>query len=134
MYILIGLSCFLNAIAADNDEISTTNNFQIQDGILIWQKVFDTSLSYSELATIVQQSGILTNVIIGDALMTGNLAPLTADIRGAGFTGSGLPMYFRDPFEGFCSIEYQKGRYRITLKNLFQNSMNVATFLVHNEI
>ena len=62
----------------------TINNFIISDG-LVWQKVFETNLSYDELTNKIKELGILNNIEIADNKMIGQTKLIDADIQGAGF-------------------------------------------------
>lgn len=96
----------------------TINNFIISDG-LVWQKVFETNLSYDELTNKIKELGILNNIEIADNKMIGQTKLIDADIQGAGFKRMSVPLYIlRSLYECFALIEFKEGRYRVTLKNI----------------
>jgi hypothetical protein len=97
----------------------TVNNFQVDNSEIIWQKVFETPLTFEDLTEKVKDSGLLDKMEIGNKKITGDLNAIDANFKGAGFTEMGTPMYIsRSHFSGFTILEYKDGKYRLTLKQI----------------
>lgn len=95
------------------------NNFQVENSEIIWQKVFETELTFEALTEKVKDSGILDKIEIGENKISGELKAIDADFKGAGFTEMGTPMYLsRSHFTGFTILEFKDGKYRLTLKKI----------------
>jgi hypothetical protein len=97
----------------------TINNFIAAEGDLYWQRVYQTDNSFDGLVKLVQESGLLDGIEVADNMLIGNLVPVMADYKGAGYSEMTIPMYVpRHTYSGFINIEYKEGRYRVTLKNI----------------
>ncbi len=106
-------------IIFDTSAQDTSNNFVAENNFVFWQKVFETDLTEIELITLVKESGFLENYQIEENKIYGNLKPIDADFKGAGFSEMVCPMYIaRSFFDGFVIIEFKENRYRVTLKNI----------------
>jgi len=95
------------------------NNFAIEDGEVIWRKVFQTVLTFEQLTEKVRDSGLFEKTELGDNKLTGVLRNIDADFKGAGFSEMGTPIYIaRSHFSAFAVIEFKDGKYRVTLKRI----------------
>jgi hypothetical protein len=95
-------------------------NFTVEDGTLIWQKVFTTELSFKELSKLVKTSGIYSDVEIIDNSIIGKVEDLEPDFKGAGYSEMSTPMYIsRNFLDCHGLIEFKDGRYRVTLKKIY---------------
>ena len=116
---IIILTFILTAVSATTHGQETVNNFQLDNTEIIWQKVFETKLTFEELKEKVKDSGLLDKIEIGDNKISGDLKPIDADFKGAGFTEMGTPIYIsRSHFTGFTIVEFKDGKYRVTLKKI----------------
>lgn len=109
----------LTLVSATSHGQETVNNFQIANSEIIWQKVFETTLTFEQLKEKIKDSGLLEKIEIGDNKISGDLKQLDADFKGAGFTEMGTPIYIsRSHFTGFVILEFKDGKYRATLKKI----------------
>lgn len=96
-----------------------TYNFSVNDKDLIWQKVFDTDLSYNELVTTIENTGHFTDLSFVDSKITGNTKEIILDYKSLGYTRANITaaITIYKPI-AFVLIEHKEGRYRVTLKNI----------------
>lgn len=114
--ILLSILSFamLNLIAQEN-----VNNFIPDNNKIIWQKVFETNLDKTELVNLIKESGLFENYEIEDDKILGQMIPVDADFKGAGYGEMSTPMYIaRSFFDGYVIIEFKEARYRVTVKNI----------------
>lgn len=94
-------------------------SFSVQDGNLIWQKIYETELSFDDVVSNIRQSGAIPNAEVTDDKIIGQTRLIDADIKGAGYKPFSVAIYInRNFYECFATIEYKEGRYRVTLKNI----------------
>jgi hypothetical protein len=97
----------------------TVNNFLLVDNETIWQKVYDTTLNFNQLTDNIKNSGLFENFEIGENKVMGNIKPIGADFKGAGYGEMVTPIYIaRSFFDGFVIIDFKDGKYRVTLKKI----------------
>ena len=107
---------FFYGVAYGQDSV---NNFQVLQEEIVWQKVFQTKLSFEALAERVKDSGLLDKIELSQNKVSGELKALDADFKGAGFAEMAAPMYIaRSHFTGYAVLEYKEGRYRVTLHKI----------------
>lgn len=95
------------------------NNFKVDNAEIIWQKIYDTELTFKDFEEIIKDSGLLENIEIGENKITGDLKSIDADFRGAGYTEMVTPIYIaRSHLSGFAILELKEGKYRVTLKRV----------------
>jgi hypothetical protein len=94
-------------------------NFKLEEGKLLWQKVYETELSHDEILKSFKTSGIVKNTETFKNSVTGTIENLDLDFKGFGKTEMNTAMYIsRSYFKSFVLIELKEGRYRITLKEM----------------
>jgi hypothetical protein len=94
-------------------------NFKLEDGNLIWQKVYQTKLSNDEIIKFFKTSGIIKDSKNLENSLTGTIENLDLDFKGFGIKEMNTPVYIsRNFFKSFVLIELKDGRYRITLKEM----------------
>lgn len=94
-------------------------NFNLEDGNLVWQKVYETELSNDEIIKSFKTSGIVKDLENLENSLTGTIENLDLDYKGFGKTEMNTAMYIsRSYFKSFVLIELKEGRYRITLKEM----------------
>lgn len=97
----------------------TVNNFLPVDNETIWQKVYETTLNFKQITNNIKSSGLFENFEIGENKVTGNIKPIDADFKGAGYGEMVTPMFIaRSFFAGFVIIDFKDGKYRVTLKKI----------------
>lgn len=113
----------------------TTNNFQIVQGEIIWEKIYNTKLSFAEVSEHLKVSGLLDKIEIRENKVYGELKGLDADFKGAGFSEMTTPMYIaRSRFTGFLTLEYKEGRYRVVLRKIVLIQKNSDSLSNQGEI
>ena len=94
-------------------------NFKLEEGNLIWEKVYETELSSDEILKSFKISGIIKDIDTLGNSITGTIKNLDLDYKGFGKTEMNTAMYIsRNYFKSFILIEMKEGRYRITLKEM----------------
>lgn len=94
-------------------------NFKLEDGNLLWQKVYETEISNDKIIKSLKTSGIIKDIESLESSMTGTIENLDLDYKGFGKTEMNTAMYIsRSYFKSFVLIELKDGRYRITLKEM----------------
>lgn len=111
------LFSFVGSTAYGQD---TIYHFHVLQEELVWQHVFQTSLSFEELTQQCKDAGLLSDIEITQDKLSGALKPIDADFKGAGFSEMATPIYIaRSHISGFAVLEYREGRYRVTLRKIF---------------
>ncbi|MEB8345869.1 hypothetical protein OO010_07415 [Flavobacteriaceae bacterium KMM 6898] len=99
--------------------LSETDNFVIENGQVIWQKVYETDLTNEELVIQIKTSGQFENVSENKESLTAEINQLSMDFKGYGISEMSTPMYVsRSYVKTFALIEFKEKRYRVTLKNI----------------
>lgn len=94
-------------------------NFQIINGGLIWQKVFNTKMTKEDMITTIKKSGLIEIVEIKNDQLIGHFRKVTLDYRGFGSSEMSTPIYIsRNFLNTFVIIEFKENRYRVTIKNM----------------
>ncbi len=95
----------------------SVNNFYIDGQLIIWQKTFQTSLSFEQLVEQVKDKGILQQIDISPNKIRGELRPVYVDTKRKGIRNAGVTYYvLYNYFTGFVLINYQDNRYKVTIK------------------
>jgi len=95
------------------------NNFKIENGSLVWQKVFESDVNPNDLFTNILSKGYFKDVNRTDSTLTGIFEGIEPDYKGYGSSELSTPMYISRSFiNGGVSIQVRQGRYRVVLSNL----------------
>ena len=98
---------------------SETNNFKIDNGKLVWQKVYETELTKNELIGELKSSGNFKNIEENENGILTEIENLSLDFKGYGSSEMSTPMYIaRNSVNSFVQIEFKEKRYRVTIKNI----------------
>ncbi len=99
--------------------LSETDNFEIENGQVIWQKVYDTDLTKEQLIGQIKSSGKFKNISENGESLSAEIDQLSMDFKGYGVSEMSTPMYVsRSYVQAFALIEFKEERYRVTLKNI----------------
>jgi len=113
-FLLIILICFKSY-----SQDLAFNNFKLENGTLIWQKVYKTKLSNDELIKSFKISGIIKNFDAFDNFIIGNIKLMSIDYKSFGKSYLSTVTYISDNyFNSFILIEFKEGRYKVTLKDM----------------
>ena len=116
---IILLKIFMLIFAFNGLSQESIRNFQAEGNEIIWQRVFERALSFEQLYSLVNESGLFEKIEKGENKLTGELKPIDADFKGAGFTEMGIPMYIpRSFYNAFVIIDLKDEKYRVTIKRI----------------
>lgn len=115
--IVIVVLLISNVIAVFSQD--TINNFTIENNSIVWKKIYETSLSFEQLAEKIKDSGFFIKPDINGNKLYGDLNSIDADYRGAGYSEFGTAICIaRSHFHSFGIVEYKEAKYRVTVKNI----------------
>ncbi len=110
---------FICSIFLISFTLSETDNFEIEKGQVLWQKVYETDLTKEQLIGQVKSSGQFENISENGESLTAEINQLSMDFKGYGISEMSTPMYVsRSYIKAFVLIEFKDERYRVTLKNI----------------
>lgn len=96
-----------------------TDNFQIENGLVLWQKVYETDLTKEQLIKQIKSSGQFENISENEESLSAEINQLSMDFKGYGISKISTPMYVSQSYvKAFVLIEFKDERYRVTLKNI----------------
>lgn len=94
-------------------------NFEVQDGELIWQKVFETDLSTDQIQQQLKQKGHFKTESEDDKELHFSIPRSIIDYKGAGYKKFGSPAYLvMNDFQAFALVQIKESKYRVTVKNI----------------
>lgn len=135
MKLLSLLSLTMLLIGLNTYSQETLNNFKIDKRTLVWQKVYETPLTFQQLRDKVKDSGDLESLDIGENKLSGDLVPVSFNWMGAGFKKTTAPLYMlADNFSGSVIIDYQEGKYKVTVKRIEVYIMNHNTLSCKGDV
>lgn len=96
-----------------------TNNFSVTDnGKLIWQKVFDTTMSADDIYTTLINDGRFVDIQNNGGAITCRIPNTTIDVTEYGYSRGSVAMYVvLYDLTGFATIQVKDGRYRVTVED-----------------
>ncbi|WP_066632431.1 hypothetical protein [Labilibacter marinus] len=99
-------------------------HFRIENREIIWQKVFHTDHSFSELQYAISTSLLFEDIVVADSLITGKIEHFYLE---DGKKRSWLEVNYIDNkyVDMYVSIEYRAQRYRVTVKRILEHSVYV---------
>ncbi|WP_282070909.1 hypothetical protein [Polaribacter atrinae] len=99
--------------------LSSTDNFEIENSKLIWQKVYETELTNEQLKERIKSSGNFKNLELNKDRIIAEITNLSIDYKGYGSSEMSTPIYVaRNNLNSFVQIEFKENRYRVTIKNI----------------
>ena len=102
-----------------NISFSQSENFELDDGQVIWRKVINSDLTKTQLLTNISQSGHFINVLEVGENVTAQVDQLIIDYEGNGWSYLSTPIEIIQSYiKCFVIIEFKEDRYRVTLKNI----------------
>ena len=128
LIIIIILTCFITPAFAQEKFSDTLYsgkanndvlNFKIDNGSVIWQKIYKTNYSKEEIINHFKKSGFIKNLELSEDLLTGEIKNIEADYAGAGYRKMSTPMVLlSENISAFVSIQFKETRYRVTVKQI----------------
>ena len=120
----IGLLLIFNFCLTSLFAQDTINNFRTEQDEVIWQKIFDTQLSFDDLLSHIQDQGVLESITSINDKITGDLKPFEVDYKGAGYSRGFTPIYLlSNLFTGYVVIEFKEPRYRVTIRKVLMEKL-----------
>jgi len=113
-----------------NQDSFDIDNFQIEEGKLVWQKVYRTELSKDELINQIKNSGEYDNIESNGENLTANISRRELDFKEMGESNSSVPIYIvNSDINAFILFEFKNAKYRVTVKKivLVQKSTNALS-------
>lgn len=100
--------------------IFAQNNFIIVDSSkVVWQKVFDTELSFDDIHSNIINNGIFSDVVVQDGLITFRVIRGKISVEDMGYIRGSVPIYVvSKDFTSFVTVQVKEGRYRVTAENI----------------
>jgi hypothetical protein len=99
--------------------LSETDNFLIENGQVLWQKVYESDLTKEQLIEQIKSSGQFENISENGENLSAEINQLSMDFKGYGISEMSTPIYVsRSYVQAFALIEFKEKRYRVTLKNI----------------
>ena len=87
-------------------------NFHVENGDLIWQKVFDKAPNVAQLAGQLSDISQLENAI------NGKLIDVNANYEAQGYSRMQVSLYMTQPYKANVQVELKDDRYRVTVRNI----------------
>lgn len=112
------ISATITSFLAVTSLYAQSNNFDVSDGNLYWQKVYNVELSHDDLLNIIVNNGNFVDINDGDVitfrLVRGNL-----NVEDYGYKRMSVPMYVVNyDVSCFVTIQQKDDRYRVTVDNI----------------
>jgi len=108
---------------------SETNNFKIEGSEFIWQKIYNTELTFDNIISELRAKGelVIDDVNNEDSSVSGNFSEIRPDVKGSGLKDMSTPMYAsRTVMSGNFRVDYKDNRYRVTVSRVKVVFMNQA--------
>lgn len=106
------------------NELHEQYHLSLHDGQLIWQKVYDTDMTFEQLSQAVKASGRFDNIEIGSDVIHAELEYQSPLFQSLGYEIGFVPIYVsRNDIGGNATIQYKEGKYRVSMTdiNYYQN-------------
>lgn len=93
--------------------------FSVNQGIIMWRKVFQASTDPGAMFKALRDKGVFVDLLEEEAGVSGRIMPVELDYKGAGYKRMGIALYVRDQrCSCYFTVEIREGRYRVTARNL----------------
>lgn len=96
--------------------VNAQGNFKVEDGAIIWQKVFDGEPT----------PHMLTDAVVDGSTITGKLSRHSINFKAQGLSAMNAPFIVQDLVNANVIIDKKDGRYRVTLSQLVSLNTNAA--------
>lgn len=95
------------------------DNFSVKDGVIVWQRVFQTQLDSAGVVAALTVSGQVADIVGVKGGVACRVLPHSADYRGAGFKRGATAMFLlNNQMEAHATILVREGRYRVTVDHM----------------
>ena len=121
---LVLLLCAIISLSAN-----AQTDFKVVGNKLIWQKVYTSAMTYTDIVNSLQNSGLVTDINFADDVITCKIPETPIDYKNAGYSRGVTPGYIiLNDLTAFATIQIKEGRYRVTVEN-FMLISNMDTAL-----
>ncbi len=122
-------TCLFSVCCFAQETIKGKDGFEIEDGQVIWRKIYNTDLTFEKLVASLKETGKFEDTETTENKFTGSTKKLDADFKGAGYSTMTTPMNVSGSnFQAFCLVEFKDSRYRVTVKNINLIWKNTTAF------
>lgn len=96
------------------------DNFSIKNGVLIWQKIYDTELSKEQLIHAIRSSGDFSNISVYKDNLIAEISELSLSHKEYNaIAGVKAPHYAIHKYlKSYVVIDFKENRYRVTIKSI----------------
>lgn len=95
---------------------SAQGSFKVEEGAIVWQKVFEGEPT----------PHMLTDAVVNDNVITGKLSRHSINFKAQGISAMNAPFIVQDLVNANVIIDKKDGRYRVTLSQLVSLNTNAA--------
>ena len=96
-----------------------TDRFSVKDGVILWQRVYQSPLDSSAVAASLVASGQVADIVGVKGGVACRILPRSVDYRGAGFKRGSTAMFLLNgQLEAHATILVREGRYRVTVDRM----------------
>lgn len=101
-----------------------------EDNAVHWQKVYDTDRTWQQIIAQLRVMGKVNEVSTDSSSMRGEIKEYTSSAKSSGFSAFSYPVFFTPDYgmKATFLIEYRKGRYRVTVREIVAVS-KIQTYL-----
>lgn len=116
----IFLFCFSIMLISNSFGQDYINNFKLDENKKIyWQNIVETELDYSNILTLINESGNFENIEPFKDKIVCSLRPYILNYKGLGYKYMLTPFYIsRSLVSGNVIFEFKDEKYRVTIKNI----------------
>lgn len=94
-------------------------NLKVQEDEIVWQKVYNKTLSAETIMSYLQNSGKVEDIAFFDNIISCNLIVTPFEYAAVGFKRSNIPMYLElYDFSAFIRVQVKLDGYRVTVSNI----------------
>lgn len=112
------ISVIITSYLAITSLYAQSNNFDVSEGNLYWQKVYNVGLSHDDLLNIIVNNGNFVDINDGDVI-TFRLIRGKVNVEDYGYKRMAVPMYVVNyDVSCFVTIQNKEDRYRVTVDNI----------------
>lgn len=97
--------------------------FSLNDGGLIWQKVYESNASPESVSRGLMSSGYFSDIKSAEGLVTAEMSGVHLLYKDLGYKRMRLPLYVvNDTYSAFVMVQIKDGRYRVTLSRILAHN------------
>jgi len=95
------------------------NSFKIEDGKLVWEKIFNTDLDFDQLVVAVKKTKLLSNIKVGENKITATVDSVRTNHCEAGYSFTECPHNISESImSGVVELKFKTGAYKIDFRDI----------------